>query len=115
MILQTLAEMNRKGAGAFGGALQQLERAWGGAVAACGAAAADAPAFEKQLAQSLSWGRKIHGFIDKFYRLGAAYTPQDWSRDRQAAGRMLRLPIPALAELAALGGVKRRKFRWAVF
>ena len=96
VILQTLTEMNRKGAGAFGGALQQLERAWGGAVAACGAQPADAPAFEKQLAQSLSWGRKIHGFIDKFYRLGAAYTPRDWSRDRQAAGRMLRLPIPAL-------------------
>ena len=109
VILQTLAEMNRKGAGAFGGALQQLERAWGGAVAACGTVAADAPAFEKQLTQSLSWGRKIHGFIDKFYRLGAAYTPQDWSRDRQAAGRMLRLPVPALAELAAVGGVKAQE------
>jgi hypothetical protein len=101
VILQTLSAMNRqvRSKGMYLWVLTQLQQCWDQMRAACQATPVDGSLHDFACAQSLRRGRKLYGFVDKFYHLGAAYTAKRWAGAQKIAKRLLKLPVPSLEEI----------------
>jgi hypothetical protein len=103
VILQTLARMDARTAqSAFANIHAQLKRSWKDAVQACQARPQNRNGFDKRLECALEWGGQLYDRLDRFYRLGAAYTAERWAYGQTIAER-LRQSQPSLASLRALG------------
>lgn len=105
VILLTLGEMNQKtregnyDEGLYAPLLTSLQHGWDEALRVCQAAPRDEEVFNFQLKQSLRWWRRLYGVVDRFYRLGASYTPKRWRYAQALAQRLTKPPAPTMPEL----------------
>jgi hypothetical protein len=100
--IEALRVMDRQaGSGIYGSSANKLEQGWQQALTAVTSTPADAGVHDFLIKQSMRWAGRSLGLVDRFYRLGAAFTAADWQCARSLGDRLYP-DVPGIAELQSV-------------
>ncbi len=105
VILLTLQAMNEKtrsashDPGIYALVIAQLRQVWNESLKSCHANPDNLDIYNFQLRQTQRWAWHLYNMIDRFYRLGACYKPEQWKLAVEASERLKCLPYPTIEQL----------------
>ncbi|MFL6448707.1 MAG: hypothetical protein ACJ746_13610 [Bryobacteraceae bacterium] len=101
-VLDTLRGMDAKTRHTYTEVIEWLDTSWTEAKRVCGAVP---DAMEEPNNNFRRWHRKLSALVEKYYGLGAGYTPERFETARRMAVRLEKRPAPDLSELSAAGRI----------